>query len=64
MTQEISRQRLTVNLRIPQKEYKLVSEILRQGQVLAQEYEENDVLLKVAIPVPLAGKLNRYVVEA
>jgi GTPase len=63
MIQEISKQRRIVHLKIPQSEYHLVSEVIRLGQILNQDYEENDVVLKVSIPVALAGKLKKYIVE-
>jgi GTP-binding protein HflX len=63
MIQEISKQRRVVQLKIPQSDYHHVSEVIRLGQILNQDYEENDVVLKVSIPVALAGKLKKYIVE-
>lgn len=63
MIQELSRKRAIVRLRIPQSEYHNVSEVMRFGNILNQDYEENDVLLKVDIPQALAGKLRRYIQE-
>jgi GTP-binding protein HflX len=60
MIQELSRQRKIVEVRIPQSEYSLVSEIMRVGHILSQEYDENDVILRVDVPVPLANKLSPY----
>lgn len=60
MVQELSRRRAIVNLRIPQSEYQKVSEVMRLGHILTQDYEENDVLLRVDIPQSLAGKLKKY----
>ncbi|MGA8163815.1 MAG: GTPase HflX [Waddliaceae bacterium] len=60
MEEELSNQRKTVMLRIPQKEYAVVTEIIHIGQLLAQEYEGNDILLKVALPVAIAGKFRQY----
>ena len=61
MVQEISHMRQIVTLIVPQSEYGVVSEVLRQGQVLDKDYEENDVLLRVNIPTALAGKLKKYI---
>lgn len=61
MIQELQKQRKLVQMRIPQSDYASVSEVMRLGNVLDQDYEENDVLLKVDIPVSLAGKLHRYI---
>jgi GTPase len=61
MIQELSHQRCTLLIKIPQSEYKLVSEIIRRGNILAQDYEENSILLKVDIPSILASKLQKYI---
>ncbi len=63
MIQELSRQRRIVNLRVPQKDYAVVSEVMRLGKVIKQEYEENDVILRVDLPAQLAGKLRQYIYE-
>lgn len=60
MMQELSRQRQVVELRIPQSEYAVVSELMRLGNVIKQEYDENDVLLKVDVPVSLANKVKKF----
>ena len=60
MIQELSRQRKLIKVRIPQSEYALVSEIMRAGHIILQEYEGNDVVLKIDVPVPLANKLAHY----
>lgn len=62
MIQELSQQRKIITVRIPQKEYSLVSEIMRVGNILQQEYEDNDVVMRVDIPVPLANKLSSYMI--
>lgn len=61
MIEELKKQRRRVDLRIPQSEYALVSELIRIGHILKQEYEENDVLMKVDIPQTLIGKYQRYI---
>lgn len=60
MIQELNRRRTIVNLRIPQSEYHKVSEVMRLGNILQQDYEENDVLIRVDLPQSLAGKLKKY----
>lgn len=60
MVQELSRQRRTVHLRIPQSNYAVVSEVIRVGNIIAQDYDENDILLHVDLPVALAGRLHRF----
>jgi len=62
MVEELSRQRHVVDLRIPQSDYASVSEVMRLGNILHQDFEENDVLLKVDLPAALAGKMRKYYV--
>jgi GTP-binding protein HflX len=62
MIQEISLLRKVVKLRIPQSEYALVSEIMREGKLLARDYEENDILLEMEIPHHLERKVLHFVV--
>jgi len=52
--------RTKMHLKIPQKQYDAVSLVLREGKVLAQEYEENAVLLEVEIPAYLTRRLKEY----
>lgn len=63
MIEELSKQRKIIELRIPQSHYAIVSEIMRSGHILTQEYDENDVILRVDIPVQLANKLAAYLVQ-
>lgn len=63
MVTELSRQRRTLDLRIPQKDYVIVSEIMRLGNVIKQDYEGNDVMLTADVPFQLAGKLEKYIVD-
>lgn len=63
MIAELSKRRLLLKLRVPQSEYGLVAEAMRQGHILKQEYEENDVELLVELPAHVAGRLKRFVVE-
>ncbi|NGX50624.1 MAG: GTPase HflX [Chlamydiae bacterium] len=52
--------RKIVTLRVPQKDYALVCEVMKEGRIIEQEYEENDVLLKVEIPANMEHKVKRY----
>lgn len=61
MVDELSKQRQIVTLRIPQSEYGVVSEALRLGHTIRQEYEENDVLLQIDLPKASFQRLKRYV---
>lgn len=60
MTQELSRQRQVLEFKIPQSDYASVSEIIRLGNVIKQEYEDNDILLKVDLPAAVANKYAHY----
>jgi len=61
MTEGIKNLRKIVKLRIPQKEYALVSKLMEEGRIIEQDYEENDVLLKVEIPIQLEHKVKQYI---
>ncbi|MBA3721175.1 MAG: GTPase HflX [Parachlamydiaceae bacterium] len=63
MMKELSKLRKHVELRIPQSEYAIVSEVMRVGNIVSQNYDENDVLLNASIPTTLANKLARYIVQ-
>jgi GTPase len=60
MTEELSKQRKVLDLRIPQSEYGLVNEITRAGHVIKQDYEDNDIILKIELPAALADRLTQY----
>ena len=63
MIQEIASLRKVVHLRIPQSQYALVSEVMREGRVIASEYEENDILMEVEIPQHLERKVSHFVYD-
>ena len=63
MMKEVSLLRKVVNLKIPQSEYSVVSEIIRKGKVIIREYEENNILLKVEIPAMMEYKIEPYIVH-
>ncbi len=60
MMHEVSNLRKLVKLRIPQSHYALVSELMREGRVVASEYEENDILLEIEIPSTLEYKIKEF----
>ncbi|MFV0340218.1 MAG: GTPase HflX [Parachlamydiaceae bacterium] len=64
ITQELQKRSKTMELRIPQKDYAVVSEITRVGRVIHTDYDGNDILLKVELPNDLAGKFLHYADEA
>ena len=63
MTQEISLLRKRVHCRIPQSQYGLVTELMREGRVIECEYEENDILIKLEIPSRLEYKVLPFIID-
>lgn len=61
--EEISKKRKTVTMRIPQSNYAVVSELIRLGNILSKEYEEDDVVLRADLPLAIADKFKKYKVE-
>lgn len=60
MVEELKKQRKTITLRVPQSEYGIVSDVMKLGNVLRTDYEENDVLITAELPVAIASKLARF----
>ena len=60
MTEEIQALRKRVRLRIPQSQYALVSELMREGRVISCDYEDNDIFIDVEIPARLEHKIKEY----
>lgn len=63
MTVVIKDLRKIVRLRIPQKKYAIISELMKEGRVIEQDYEGNDVLIEVEIPAHLEYKIKEYIEE-
>jgi GTPase len=61
MTQELHKRRKKIRLRVPQKEYEVVSAIMRAGKVLYQDYEDNDVIISVEVPHDVANRYSEYI---
>lgn len=57
MQQEIAALRKVFKLRIPQSQYVLVSELIREGRVINCDYEANDILLEIEVPHRLEYKI-------
>lgn len=60
MIEEIAKLRKHVSLRIPQSQYALISELMREGKVIFSDYEENDILLDIEIPARLEHKVQSF----
>ncbi len=63
ITQELKYLRSTYVLRVPQKEYALVSRIMEEGHVINKNYEENDIIMTVDLPKRLENMLLPYILE-
>ena len=64
MAAALADRRRRLFLRIPQSEYRLVAEALREGTVFSQDYDGNDVLIDVELPIAHAQQLEAYVTAA
>ena len=53
--------RKVVSLRIPQKDYALVSELMQEGRLIHRDYDGNDVLIEIEIPAHLEHKVREYI---
>ncbi|MGR3911876.1 MAG: GTPase HflX [Candidatus Rhabdochlamydia sp.] len=62
MVEEVKNLRKTVTLRIPQSEYALVTLLMREGHVIESNYEENDVIITVDVPLRLEYKIKPFLV--
>lgn len=60
MTEEIQALRKKLKLRVPQSQYALVSELMREGRVIECLYEDNDIVLHVEIPGKLEHRVKMY----
>ena len=64
MIEELSRLRKVVTLRIPQSQYALVAELMKEGRVIFSDYEDNDVLLNIEIPARLEYKVAPFLFDS
>ncbi len=60
MCEAIKDRRRRVLLRIPQSEYGVVAHLISEGNILSQEYEENDIVIDAELPLPYAEQLSNY----
>ena len=59
--EKLSDLRKVVKLRIPQSEYALASQLMKEGSVISSDYEGNDILLEVEIPAKLEHKIHPFI---
>lgn len=60
MIHALQKRRRLVHLCIPQSEYGVVSQVIREGRVVSQAYSDNDILISVELPIALANKLAKF----
>lgn len=60
MQRELSKRRISLSLSIPQEEYHIVAELIREGCVVSQDFEENNILLQVEAPPSLLSKIEKF----
>jgi GTP-binding protein HflX len=60
MVKEVAALRKAVKLRIPQSEYALAAELMREGKVLSSDYVDNDIVMEVEVPVKLEHKVRAF----
>ncbi len=63
MVKQLSERRQILSLRIPQSNYDAVTELMREGKILQQEYEDNDILVRAEIPPAIAQKFEPFLDE-
>jgi GTPase len=55
--------RKRVLVKIPQSEYQLMATAIREGNIFSKEYEGNDIIVDVELPLIFAEQLSPYIVE-
>jgi GTP-binding protein HflX len=61
--EQLSSLRKVVHCKIPQEQYGLIAELMKEGRVIESDYEENDVILRVEIPGRLEHKLQPFLIS-
>lgn len=60
MVSELAKQRKKLKFRIPQSEYAIVSELMRFGNIIQRDFDENDVIITADVPNALAAKMKKF----
>jgi len=60
MKHVLQKNRVRMHLCIPQSDYQFVSEAQRLGKVYEQQYDNNDVILDVDLPIHLSYRYAKY----
>jgi len=63
MIEELKDRRQKLCLRIPQSDYRSFSNLLENGEIIEQEYEGNDILVKAEVPRNIVFQFEKFIVE-
>lgn len=63
MMEEVATRRRVVKVRIPQKEGRLMAQLMERGKVMYKEFEENDVIMRIDLPRDLLHLVEPYLVS-
>jgi len=63
MEKEISLLRKVVKLKIPQSYYHIASMVMKEGKIISQEYQDNDILIEAEIPQSLESKVSEFIIS-
>lgn len=63
MSDEVAKLRKIVTVRIPQSQYKLISQLIAEGNVIHKEYMESDVILTVDISKAMEKGILPYIID-
>ena len=63
MQREVASIRRNCKLRVPQKDFHIINKVLENGVIHHQEYDENDILLTVEVPVSVKGQVRSYLID-
>jgi len=61
LMEELSSRRGKMRLKIPQKDYHLVSLLHKEAHILHEEYIDNDVIMHVEVPLSMMYRFKEYV---
>jgi len=63
MMEMVKTRRKRIIVRIPQCEYGVFANVLRDGTIFSKSYVENDIVVDVELPLSHAAQLSRYICE-
>ena len=60
MIRILQKGRCVMKLSIPQRDYNMVSEAMRAGKILHREYQDDNVLIDVDLPMQNSYRFEKY----